>query len=307
MEYFMNFKSVSLALLVLGMSQSAFAMEVAANRRLIMGASGYGIDMVKQALEDGADINCINKSVIRSWTALHYACNDSNMKLVKLLLERGADVNCRNESGDTALDFAKEIVKEKCRWGGCYGSDRDLCCYCEIVELFSPDHANDDLCLAALSGDLSKAKDALMRGADINYGRGHETPLHLASSSGREAIVRLLLDSGADINSKNYFGETSLHKACQGVRSKEIVKLLLERGVNLDCKDNFGKTALDIAMWPYGYHEIVELITAEQIKQEIQKKLKEELLQICKERLFNFLSSKAGYATVESILLVKRK
>lgn len=56
-------------------------------------------------------------SMRRSWrgygtstafTALHLAAHDGNTALVELLLEAGADRRLTNESGESALDLARE-------------------------------------------------------------------------------------------------------------------------------------------------------------------------------------------------------
>ncbi len=68
----------------------------------------------------------------------------------------------------------------------------------------------------------------------------------LAANNNHERIVSLLLDRGADINSKDNGGSTALMWAA--VRNYErIVSLLLDRGVDVHSKINNGWTVLDIA------------------------------------------------------------
>jgi ankyrin repeat protein len=55
-----------------------------------------------------------------------------------------------------------------------------------------------------------------------------ETVLHRAARGGNEAIVRLLVDLGADVNAKDKYGETVLHWAA--LRGDEaVVRLLVNR------------------------------------------------------------------------------
>lgn len=42
----------------------------------------------------------------------------------------------------------------------------------------------------------------------------NSSPLMLAASAGREDVVKLLLDKGADVNRKTKRGQSSLHYAC---------------------------------------------------------------------------------------------
>ena len=60
-----------------------------------------------------------------------------------------------------------------------------------------------------------------------NYG---DTALMLAAGGGSPAIVRLLLDKGADVNQENSRQQTALFSA----RTTEMLDLLLERGAVLD-------------------------------------------------------------------------
>ena len=91
---------------------------------------------------------------------------------------------------------------------------------------------------------LFKAKNAsetrllLDHGANVNikdkYGL---TPLHRAKT---EEQTRLLLDHGADINAKNGWGITPLHQP----NTEAQTKLLLEAGADVNVKDYFGRTPL---------------------------------------------------------------
>ena len=60
------------------------------------------------------------------------------------------------------------------------------------------------------------------------------TPLHWVSISGRRDIAELLIDKGADINSKDKWGLTPLSRANQ-LGHQEVVNLLLEHGVKFPC------------------------------------------------------------------------
>lgn len=72
------------------------------------------------------------------------------------------------------------------------------------------------------------------------------TPLHWAVYQGSEAVVRLLLDRGADLEAKNCIGWTALH-CTFSQQNKGVIRLLLDRGADVNTKDNSGKTALHVA------------------------------------------------------------
>ena len=51
------------------------------------------------------------------------------------------------------------------------------------------------------------------------------------------------LDAGKDVNSKDMFGETFMHKAATSGQTK-VVEYLIEKGANVNAKDNWGNTPL---------------------------------------------------------------
>ena len=73
------------------------------------------------------------------------------------------------------------------------------------------------------------------------------TALHRAVCNGNEAIVRLLLERGADIIKQDSYGQTALHiaveKGCEG-----LVKVLLEKITDPNLTDSLGRTALFLAV-----------------------------------------------------------
>lgn len=73
---------------------------------------------------------------------------------------------------------------------------------------------------------------------------GQLPALHMAATEGMGnlALTQLLLDAGADVNVRDFFGETALFN----VASPEIAKLLLDKGIDVSIKENrTGFTAID--------------------------------------------------------------
>lgn len=109
-------------------------------------------------------------------------------------------------------------------------------------------------------GDINTVKELIAEGAktDVKEGVYAQTALHAAARNGRSDIIRILLDAGADVNSRDYWGDTALeYAAYKG--SIESVKLLLDNGADVNSKDNHGKTPLIAAA--EGYHtDIIKLL-----------------------------------------------
>ena len=100
---------------------------------------------------------------------------------------------------------------------------------------------------AAVNGDRGIVKHLLDTGADIDSkDKNGQTPLSGAAMKGHEAVVKLLLEKGADIDSKDEVGRTPLLWAAMN-RHEAVVKLLLEKGANIDSKDKDGRRPL---LWP---------------------------------------------------------
>lgn len=99
--------------------------------------------------------------------------------------------------------------------------------------------------LAAYFG-LACITSLLKNGHDVDVMDGNRrTPLWWATKKGHEAIVRLLLKKGADIEARdNYYDKTPLHLAI-GNGHEAMVRLLVEKGADIEGKDhNLNKTPL---------------------------------------------------------------
>ena len=71
----------------------------------------------------------------------------------------------------------------------------------------------------------------------------------MVSSHGHEAICRLLLHHGANINAVDDKGETPLLSACFGRASPSVVELLLQHGASMEVSCVRNGTPLHAASW----------------------------------------------------------
>ena len=76
------------------------------------------------------------------------------------------------------------------------------------------------------------------------------TPLHFAANGGHAKVVAALLKAGADVNRSDSFNRTPVHWACLRDDSdvEPALMLLIRNGADLNARDYAGETPLDIAI-----------------------------------------------------------
>jgi ankyrin repeat protein len=105
------------------------------------------------------------------------------------------------------------------------------------------------LALAAYFGHPAIVKFLLDEGADVNQVAENPiriAPIHAAVSNKDLETVRLLIENGADVNAPQQKGFTPLHGAA-GNGSVEIMDLLLAHGADPAARDDEGRNAADVA------------------------------------------------------------
>ncbi|KAL1953314.1 hypothetical protein VTO42DRAFT_3021 [Malbranchea cinnamomea] len=97
-------------------------------------------------------------------------------------------------------------------------------------------------------GDDAMIRLFLEKGADINAPNWTGlTPLHIASEAENGYLARLLLENGADIHATDELGRTALHMAARTGR-EAVISLLAEKGCDIDARDLDQKTPLHTAV-----------------------------------------------------------
>ncbi len=117
-----------------------------------------------------------------------------------------------------------------------------------LVNAFAPDGFTP-LGLACFFGHLPIAEFLLDSGAKVDQSSNNPTkvaPIHSAAASRNAAILRLLLDRGADPNARQDSGFVPLHSAAAN-DDRESAALLLDRGADRNAKADSGKTPGDFA------------------------------------------------------------
>lgn len=127
--------------------------------------------------------------------------------------------------------------------------------------------SGERLVSAARDGDLQEAKALLEynpRLARYSTFGVRNSPLHYSAAQGHHEIVSLLLESGVDINLRNYRGQTALMQACQ-YGHWEVVQTLVLFKANINRADYLnGGTALHLAALN-GHSRCIRILLADYI------------------------------------------
>jgi len=143
----------------------------------------------------------------------------------------------------------------------------------DLVNAYSED-GFQPLGLACYFGHFNVAEYLVKAGANPNSKSNNNlkaAPIQSATAGRHPAIVKILLDYGADPNIREQGGHTPLHAAAQN-GDEEMIRMLLYRGADLTLTNNDGKTALDLAM--NAGHEKSALLLGEGITKRFQSKRK---------------------------------
>jgi len=124
-----------------------------------------------------------------------------------------------------------------------------------------------DLWSAAKKGNVKAIEELVALGHDVNarkqgFMKERYTPLHIATLYEQKEAIKTLVRLGAEINSKNNEGETSLWIAVRNPKRPDIWDLLLELGAKIDARQShLNMTPLDWAAFD-GNAETVRLLLA---------------------------------------------
>ncbi|XP_028316279.1 ankyrin repeat and SOCS box protein 5 isoform X2 [Gouania willdenowi] len=135
----------------------------------------------------------VNASTIDGVTALFNACTVGSVACTEILLENGAKPQ--------RLVYQPSPIHEATSKGH-YGCVEALVTWGADVDMDIP-HLGTALYTACVCQELQCARKLLREGANVQKGKSLDSPLHAAAEKDCTAIVKLLLDFGADINARN--------------------------------------------------------------------------------------------------------
>ena len=174
-------------------------------------------------------------------TALHHAKGNANV--AQVLLDAGADIEMKNRVGCSPLlhacaSGALEVVTMLVEAGAgvrITDSQGDTC-----------------LILAAYFGRTETVRYLVgLPEVELNHRAregGNKTALHCAAEANRAADAQVLIDAGADIETKDSLGRSPLVCACEE-GAIDTAKILVGAGAGVRVTDNMGRTCLMLAAY----------------------------------------------------------
>ena len=232
--------------------------------------------IVKLLLETNM-VNIDSKDSKYSRTPLLWAAESGHEAVVKLLLETNkVNIDSKDSRyGRTPLlwavingheDVIKLLLNEGADFEAAeYGHEAVIRLLLETnkgrVDSKSSRYGRTPLLWAVMNGLEAIIKLLLDKGAnfeakDEDWGR---TPLSWAAENRHEAVIKLLIDKGAELEAKDkHWGLTPLLWAAKKGYDT-VIRLLLDQGAEPEAKDKEGRTALSHAA-PAGHQAVVKLL-----------------------------------------------
>jgi ankyrin repeat protein len=152
-------------------------------------------------------------------TAIQAATQTGNLEIMRYLIEKGAPVDI----------FTAAVLGQKDEVAQMLEQDRSLAASPGV-------HGIPSMYFPILLGHTEIAEMFLKSGADINAGRGGNTPLHAAATTGQLEAARWLLNQGADPNPLDYNQRTPTKVAVESGH-EDVAELIRSRG-GIDAFEN---------------------------------------------------------------------
>ena len=222
-------------------------------RSCLMMAAGFGHTETVRYLVGLPDIDVVRDAKDEDdYTAVLVAAEQHRPDVMEALIDAGADTETKSNALLVASRFGKlEVVKVLLKAGAsvCVANNKGDTC----------------LTLAAASGHTETVRTLLcMPEVDVNHSCNMGfTALHRAVLMKHPDVMTVLIEAGADVNTKNGLGWSPFHTACGEGAGKliavQILQLLVKAGADVRVVDIRRNTGLLIAAY-HGHTEAVRYL-----------------------------------------------
>jgi ankyrin repeat protein len=203
----------------------------------VAAGEGNRIDLVRDLLNRGINVDS-------DWggTPLMTAAYYGRVDILNLLLDRGANVRAISEEGETALHYARRGLRDSFQIVG------------TLLGRGAPVNAQNRRGRTPLMEGLERREETqllLAHKADVRLrDDAGGTVLLYAAGHNLTWLIKLLMDRGAEINTRNNDGETPLMWATGAVDSvdkPQMAQTLIDNGADVNLADQDSDTALMFA------------------------------------------------------------
>lgn len=201
---------------LLGAGADPDARDASGETPLMMAVRSGVIDSVAALIDRGAPVNATDTAT--QTTPLMMAVRSNNLTAARLLIEHGATVDATTRVGETP------------RWvppnagGGSHGLGIIRGGWPERGSRAAVPGGMTALQYAARDGRLALVRTLVDAGADVNKAEANDiSPLLMAITNDHMDVARLLVERGADVNSADFWGRTPLFSAVE-IRNRDYTR-----------------------------------------------------------------------------------
>ena len=220
-----------------------------------------GFEIIRYLVGKNADVNA---KTDKNYNVGMSSARLLNLECCRFLSDNGFDFKtCDDEGMTPMLNFIKAVT--------CTNSE-SLLYYSAIME-------NED--------EIMRLVDFYADKSDINAATKFEmeTALHIACSSliSYTKLIEALIKNGADVNARGAYNRTPIYSC---LRHPEMVKVLIDSGADLSLKSKDGKTCLDVAEEMIKVNPDI-ISTVEILKSNSSQKKNYSFVQLCEYNYFD--------------------